>query len=922
MEEKRRNNYLLKGVQNFLCEGTSGFLNNRLFNVFLFIMYFSIPFVVHWGHLMAGETLVAGDGIGEVYTMKYLSDSIKAMDFPLWTPYQAGGMPYSDGLTNFYPFLLLCLLLPGVTQIYAYFGVHYAIGGVFMFSYLKKIKCTPFVSLAISTLYLFTAHMGSARKEHIGLIVTALYVPVILYFLERYLQERKIKWLLCGSAAMAMQYIGGFLQYVIYSDIFMFFYLLTGGIHRKFTIKKMLTHGVTWVVAYFGLIMGSVLPMLRMMLLLSKSGGSDMPYDIFTGLSLHPGKLFMTIFPYFFGADVYGGLMNVGNYSSGMDIELFMGCAAVICIFAAIPLFKKNHYVRFLILAIICVLTFACMGQFPFIGNILYKVPAINMFRVCSRTLFLFTFCCMVLTAISLSELSREDSHTKNFKVANIVMGAIFLVSLSIYPLFDVKGLGYDMELKQVFRTPAIAFIVFLAVQYVTPLLKKRGWMTKRGLANMVALTVAVTGIVQLYPFYCHTYYSKYDPYGYYPEELAEKVGTDKVWSSGWSTGVLMSNQVSTRIMTMNAYTNMNLPALACYAYSSETIRMNNSGIYGFYDNELSNILRTKGDFVSMMGVKYIILPEDYTVESILPENKWEVSNVILDSGSNELIDYSSYYAWTSPIELDPDSYYLITVEADAPSDGTYFYVDFMGANYDNTEQEKWFQIKEGKNKYEAFLPSNDSTVTDNIAVRVILPDYSYGKIDIKKVKVEKLAFPEDDYNLYKLYRDYGSYKVFENASAKSLIYAPDKVVPISAEDKTLLYTNTSDYDILNTAYITDGDIGYDFSASRTDVSNIELSNNRVSATVNSSNGGFVNMSQTYYPGWRAYIDGNRGELYEVNGIIMGTFVPSGEHVVEFRYVPTVFYLGAAISVLTVAICVAVSVVSEKRMRKKERDEK
>src|SRR5205823_1228917 len=49
---------------------------------------------------------------------------------------------------------------------------------------------------------------------------------------------------------------------------------------------------------------------------------------------------------------------------------------------------------------------------------------------------------------------------------------------------------------------------------------------------------------------------------------------------------------------------------------------------------------------------------------------------------------------------------------------------------------------------------------------------------------------------------------------------------------------------------------------------------------------GMVVLSDTYFPGWRARVDGKAAGIYEVNGAMRGVLVPAGLHTVTMRYRP------------------------------------
>ncbi|MFB3828397.1 MAG: hypothetical protein ACE15B_16630 [Bryobacteraceae bacterium] len=58
----------------------------------------------------------------------------------------------------------------------------------------------------------------------------------------------------------------------------------------------------------------------------------------------------------------------------------------------------------------------------------------------------------------------------------------------------------------------------------------------------------------------------------------------------------------------------------------------------------------------------------------------------------------------------------------------------------------------------------------------------------------------------------------------------------------------------------------------------------------------FLVTSETFYPGWRAAIDGRPAELVMTNGAFRGLAVPGGRHRVAMRFAPAILYYGAAIS--------------------------
>jgi uncharacterized membrane protein YfhO len=79
---------------------------------------------------------------------------------------------------------------------------------------------------------------------------------------------------------------------------------------------------------------------------------------------------------------------------------------------------------------------------------------------------------------------------------------------------------------------------------------------------------------------------------------------------------------------------------------------------------------------------------------------------------------------------------------------------------------------------------------------------------------------------------------------------------------------------------------------------------NKVVLSSESDSDGFLYASDTYYPGWRAYVDGRETKIYRANLAFRAVEVPKGRHIVVFRYVPLTFYCGLGLTLLGIALCI------------------
>jgi uncharacterized membrane protein YfhO len=78
-----------------------------------------------------------------------------------------------------------------------------------------------------------------------------------------------------------------------------------------------------------------------------------------------------------------------------------------------------------------------------------------------------------------------------------------------------------------------------------------------------------------------------------------------------------------------------------------------------------------------------------------------------------------------------------------------------------------------------------------------------------------------------------------------------------------------------------------------------DISSNIVEVATKSRFPAFFVLSDVYYPGWIASIDGRETQIYRTNYIFRGVLLPEGRHLVRFEYKPTSLYVGAVVTIFT-----------------------
>jgi hypothetical protein len=77
----------------------------------------------------------------------------------------------------------------------------------------------------------------------------------------------------------------------------------------------------------------------------------------------------------------------------------------------------------------------------------------------------------------------------------------------------------------------------------------------------------------------------------------------------------------------------------------------------------------------------------------------------------------------------------------------------------------------------------------------------------------------------------------------------------------------------------------------------VEHAGGRLAIRADMACSAMVVLSDTFYPGWRAWVDRQPVSLFEVNGAMRGVLVPRGSHVITMRYRPVSVIAGAGLSI-------------------------
>jgi hypothetical protein len=97
-----------------------------------------------------------------------------------------------------------------------------------------------------------------------------------------------------------------------------------------------------------------------------------------------------------------------------------------------------------------------------------------------------------------------------------------------------------------------------------------------------------------------------------------------------------------------------------------------------------------------------------------------------------------------------------------------------------------------------------------------------------------------------------------------------------------------------------------------------EDSDERIRLSVDAKRAGYLVLSDTYYPGWQATVDGRRAEIQPADVAFRAVAVPAGRHTVAFEYNPLSVRVGGALS-LAGLVAIALGLLLTRRRTRTER---
>lgn len=170
-------------------------------------------------------------------------------------------------------------------------------------------------------------------------------------------------------------------------------------------------------------------------------------------------------------------------------------------------------------------------------------------------------------------------------------------------------------------------------------------------------------------------------------------------------------------------------------------------------------------------------------------------------------------------------------------------------------------------------------------------------EIDCPDSESQPLSEPSQ----YELVKSIADMRVYRNCAALDRAYFVDNAVAVDNEEEALKTIQSPDFDQRHSVVIETAE-KCEKQTLRAKESKVNIASdqpNRVEIATESRQPGYLVLTDSYYPGWRAYIDGHPTTILHANYAFRAVGLPSGKHKVVFEFKPLSFDIGLILCLTT-----------------------
>ncbi len=868
----------------------------------------------------------------------------------LWTPLLSSGFPVAADPTvqTWYP---LSILFSSVNSWNAFVISAYVLSSCFVYGYVYSLNRSRLAGFVAGIVYGMSAFM-MAHLGHTTMIHTAVWLPLLIWALERLRHNVAAHWYGIGVLSITMGALAGHPQILVYTLGIGTAYVTILGCSGP--VRPWKYYGLFLSVMILGLGLAAIqlLPTAELTRLGMRH---QMSFAMFNDCSLHPYQSIALLFPYLLGGipgSIYGPYFGPCNVH---ELSGYIGLLPLILAGVGFLAYLKRSMVWFW--TVVGLIGFLLtLGDATPLAKLMYYLPAYNKFRVPSRHFMEVAFAVSVLAGFGVTAIQNQTIMRRTiFKIILVDMG-VMLIGLSVIYIFSNKlqGLaissGIGKTALQPWSNPAIGLplVIFLAVSIALIFWSKRPYNSFHQIFLLFILVIDLGS----FGWFISWKYASPSKQLLEPPAVAEKYK-------------MILNKHNQRLLPIRGALGSvselppNISRLWGVPSASgcgplllkrimEVLSTDPAGvIYSSWDSGFDRSL-------DIMSIRYVLIPKREVYKPIVLESNgfsWLTIDLPFQMGpgcnaphsnSIEINLLSPFNATTigivSAMACSTNIANNVEVVRIRITDKCgNFHTQSILAGRDTSE---WaYDCSNARSRiqhqrapiFKSFPSGEDSSGSceghhylsvHHLGKRIDVKNLELlwvgpaGLIAIKKISLldeqTGLSYPVlapgssllDNTRWHRV-EDMGEVSAYENKHAMPRVWLVPEVVSTKPEEiyhaiKSSQVPDGRNYDPYQIALVEEP---FTFKTKNLDKSAtaqvVHLEDTKIEVLTNSTSPSFLVLSDVYYPGWKATIDGIETHLFKTNYVLRGIMVPAGGHMVRFEFRPKSFYLGAGISAIS-----------------------
>jgi|GEM_PF-1999745 len=816
-----------------------------------------LPLLVFAPLVLLRDTFYFHDVQHYFYPYHTLAAALVAQrQLPLWNAYAFSGIPLlGDGQTAlFYPPNWLFFGLPGAAALNYAVLLQFCIAGLGMYLFMRSLDLWRFPALVAAVAYMFCGFM-TARVVHLSIMSGAALIPLLFACVERTLRTGSARWFAAAALAAALQALAGHPQVPIYTALALGLYVLVRAVERgvargdwRALVRFPLLLAGIYALGYC-LAAVQLLPWVELASLSPRAAGASFAF-VFGG-SMNGDQWLLFLFPYLYGS------LEPGRYATlPMDIV------------SAVKTWEHSAYVGILPLAL-AALALLDLARFPHAAETRRHGDTETQRHGDTETR-------------SQGDTEPRRHGAKETRSVTISLSPDLLVSRPPDPWFSLCYFALLLLLGLLMA--AGKYTPFAELIYATPVIGKLRDVERAVVLAAFALTaLAAFGMQRLLE----------------PGDWAQTRRRSRGLHAAALIGLLPLGVVL--LVGQPAFR----AALGLDLHALEQLQLSRPNAY------------------------IPVLLGGASAALLIGWRRWPALAPVL-ALALVVLDLGSYAAAFNPT-TDAQLYSRVppVVQFLRQDSGPFRKATFLTNNAldSHTAQDvlavSWGMVY-GIEDINGFNSLQPRRYTDYLFGPNV-DDVSYGyltneqlfqptspilsTLNVKYLLVPGVLQPQIGPTFREVYAD-AQVRVYQNMQVYPRAYFVD-AVRSEADPRVVLRSVTAGgFDGRRLALVEAGQLPSLGTASDpAEVTITRYAADEISLTTSTAAQRFLVLSEMYFPGWHAYVDGVETPIYRTNYIFRGVVVPAGRHTLTFVYRPASALWGAALSALALVVVVGLLVV-------------